>query len=76
MWIGKGKDIFKQIIGGEDIARAIALQMRKLLYEAVLDTWGWLEWVNFELEVSCAVSICSDDDTASTKESDHKFDSE
>jgi len=37
---GKGKGIVKQTPGGDDICRAIALQLQKEMYEADLDTEG------------------------------------
>jgi len=36
----KGKDIFKQTPGGDDISRAVAVQLQKEMYEADLDTEG------------------------------------
>jgi len=42
---GKGKGIVKQTPGGDDIFRAIALQLQREMYEADLVTEGWLEWV-------------------------------
>jgi len=37
---GKGKDIVTQTTGGDDISRAIALQMQKEMYEADKDMEG------------------------------------
>jgi hypothetical protein len=37
---GKGKGIVKQTTGGDDISRAVALQLQKELYEADSDTEG------------------------------------
>jgi len=72
---GKGKGIVKQTPGGDDISRAVALQLQKEMYEADSDTEGSLEWVYLEPEALPAVSISSDDDTDST-ELDGKYDSE
>jgi len=42
----KGKGIVKQTPGGDDISRAVALQLQKEMYEADSDMEGKLEWVN------------------------------
>ena len=73
---GKGKGIIKQTPGGDDISRAVALQLQEEMYEADLDTEGELERVYWDPEVSPAVSIASDNETVSTKELGGKYDSE
>jgi len=72
---GKGKGIIEQTPGGDDISRAIALQLHRQMSQAGLDTEGWLEWVYSEPQASAAGSISSDNDTDST-ESDGRYDSE
>jgi len=71
-----GKGIVKQTPGGDDISRAVALQLQKERYEADPDMEGKLEWVYLQPEASPAVSISSDDDTHSTEKSDSEYDSE
>jgi len=73
---GEGKDIVKQTPGGDDISRAIALQMQKEMYEADSDMEGLLEQVNLELEASPATSIPSADDTDTTEGSKRKYNPE
>jgi len=70
------KGILKQTPGGDDISHAVALQLWKDMYEAHYDTEGKLEQWYFEPVVWPAMSICSDDDTDSTQESDCNYDSE
>ena len=72
----KGKGIDKQTPGGDDISRAIALQLQKEMYQADSDMKGRLERVYVNPEASPAGSVCSDDDTHSTKESDNEYNSE
>jgi len=72
----KGKGIVKQTPGGDDISRAIALQLQKEMYEADSDQEGWPERVYLEPEASPTVSISSDGDSDSTQESDSEVDSE
>jgi hypothetical protein len=42
---GKGKGIVKPTQGGDDIPRAVALQLQKEMSEPDLDMEGYLEWV-------------------------------
>jgi len=70
----KGQGIGKQTPGGDDISRAVALQLQKEMYEADLDTEGEQERVYFEPEASPAMLISWDDDTDST-ELDGNYDS-
>jgi len=51
----KGKGIIKPTPGGDDISRAIAFQVQKIMYEAGSDTEGLLEQVYLQPEASPAV---------------------
>ena len=73
---GKRKSIGKQTPGGDDISRAVTLQLQKERYEADSDTEGQLEGVYSEPEASPGVSVSSDDDTDSTAKSDCEYVSE
>jgi len=73
---GQGKGSVGQSPGGDDISRAVALQLQTAMYKADSDTVGYVEWFCWEPEVSPAVTISSGDDTDSTEESDGKYDSE
>jgi hypothetical protein len=42
---GKGKGVVKHTQGGDDIPRAVAVQLQKEMPEPDLDTVGYLEWV-------------------------------
>jgi len=67
----KQKGIAKQMPDGDDITRAVALQLQKGMSEEDLDREGYVEQVYLELEGTPAVSRSSDVDTNST-ESDAK----
>jgi len=69
----KGNSIVKQTPRGDDISRAVALQLQKEMYEADSDTVGLLEWVYQRPDASPAESIASDGDTDSN-ESDGEYD--
>jgi hypothetical protein len=74
---GKRKGINKQTPGGDDISRAVDVQLQKEIYEPDSDAEGQLEWVYLEVKALPAVSSCSDDDTGSTElesESDSEHD--
>jgi len=47
-----GKSFVTETPGGDDISRAITLQLQMALYEAYTDTEGYLEWVHLEPEAS------------------------
>ena len=72
----KGKCIVERTPEGDDISRAIALQLRKEMYEADVDTEGELQGVYLDPEASPAMSISSDDDSDSTEELVGEYDSE
>jgi hypothetical protein len=71
---GKRKGIVIHTPGGDNISRAIVLQLQKEMSERDVNTEGQQERVYSELEVSPAISMSSDDDTDST-ESDGEYDS-
>jgi len=73
---GKGTGIVKQTPGGDDIARAVALQLQRDMYEADSDTEGELERLYLMPEASPAVSISPNDDTDSTEKLEGKYESE
>jgi len=73
---GQGKGSVGQSPGGDNISRAVALQLQTAMYKADSDTVGYVEWFCWEPEVSPAVTISSGDDTDSTEESDGEYDSE
>jgi len=72
---GKGKGIVKQTPGGDDISCAVAVELQKEMYEAYLDTEGYLGRVYFEPDASPTMSISTDDDTDSI-ELEGEYDSE
>jgi hypothetical protein len=72
----KGKGIVKNTPEGDDISRAMAVQLQQEMYEADSDTEGSLERVSLEPVALPTMSISSDHDTDSTENSDSDYNSE
>jgi len=73
---GKGNGSLEQTPGGDDISRAVGLQLLKNIYEADSDREGSPERVYLEPDGSPAGSIPSHEDTDSINVLDGQYDSE